>query len=90
MAFLTKWPQGRELGAPEAVVQAFEALTAANPSGEPGAGGGGPYEFWFRSMEEALMGRGKLGSLVGASEDVKKAGGDSSLNDYAVRLLVLS
>jgi cytokinesis protein len=37
-------------------------------------------------MEQSLSGRGKMGSLVGASEEVKRAGGiDSSLNDYAVR-----
>lgn len=36
-------------------------------------------------MEQALSGRGKMGSLVGASEEVRRAGGvDSSMNDYAV------
>lgn len=37
-------------------------------------------------MEQSLSGRGKMGSLVGASEEVKRTGGvDSSLNEYAVR-----
>lgn len=32
-----------------------------------------------------------MGSLVGASEDVKKAGGiDTNLNDYAVRITLCS
>ncbi|KAH7921499.1 hypothetical protein BV22DRAFT_1096436, partial [Leucogyrophana mollusca] len=66
------------------VLQAFEALSAANsdpPSGEPG----GCYDFWFKSFEIALLGRGKMGSLVGASDEVKKASGnDSSLLEYAL------
>jgi len=33
-----------------------------------------------------LSGRGKMGSLVGASEDVKRAGAESSLNEYTVSL----
>lgn len=46
---------------------------------------GGPYSFWFKSMESSLAGRGKMGSMVGASEEVRRAAGvDSSLNDYAV------
>jgi hypothetical protein len=37
-------------------------------------------------MEYSLSGRGKMGSLVGASEEIRKTGGiDSSLNEYAVR-----
>jgi len=39
-------------------------------------------------MESSLSGRGKMGSLVGASEEVKRTGGvDSSLNEYAVSAL---
>jgi len=37
-------------------------------------------------MDIALSGRGKMGSLVGASEEVRRGGMDSSLNDYAVCL----
>lgn len=36
-------------------------------------------------MEQALAGRGKMGSMVGASDEVKRAAGvDLSLNEYAV------
>ena len=63
------------------VVAALETLSSSNNES------GGPYEYWFKSMEQSLSGRGKMGSLVGASEDVKKAGGlESNLNDYAVRV----
>ena len=47
---------------------------------------GGCFSYWFKSMDIALSGRGKMGSLVGASEEVRRGGLDSSLNDYAVRL----
>lgn len=33
------------------------------------------------------MGRGKMGSKVGASDEVRRAAVDNSLNEYAVRLL---
>lgn len=58
------------------VISALEALND----------GGSCYEFWFKSLEQALSGRGKMGSLVGASEEVRRAGMDSSLNEYAVCL----
>jgi cytokinesis protein len=45
----------------------------------------GYYEYLFRSLESAL-----LGSLVGASEEVRKGNGhDSSFQEYAVRFLYL-
>lgn len=48
---------------------------------------GGCYAFWFKSFEQALIGRGKMGTLVGASEEVKRHGGpDPSLNEYTVCL----
>lgn len=47
----------------------------------------GPYAYWLKSLESTLLGRGKMGSLVGASEEIRKNGGlDSSLNEYAVRV----
>jgi cytokinesis protein len=50
----------------------------------------GYYDYWFRSLESALLGRGKMGSLVGASEEVRKGSGhDSSLQEYAVSSLYL-
>lgn len=63
------------------VIGALEALTANNNES------GGMYTFWFKSMENSLAGRGKMGSMVGASEEVRRAAGvDSSLNEYAVSL----
>lgn len=62
------------------VTAALEALSHAN------GGGTGCYDYWFKSLQASLSGRGKMGSLVGASEDVKKAGIDTSLNEYAVSI----
>jgi hypothetical protein len=46
----------------------------------------GRYDYWFKALDETLNGRGLLGSLVGASEELKRNQGiDSNLNDYAVR-----
>lgn len=57
----------------------MDALSAANNDT-------GRYDFWFRSLIATLSGRGKMGSLVGASEDIRKHGGaEAALNDYAVR-----
>jgi cytokinesis protein len=50
----------------------------------------GYYEYWFRSLESTLLGRGKMSSLVGASEEVRQGSGhDSSFQEYAVRFLYL-
>lgn len=77
LGFLTYWNDG---DAHPLVITALEVLSSSN--GEAG----GCYEYWFKSMEQTLSGRGKMGSLVGASEEVKRTGGaDSSLNEYAVR-----
>ncbi|KAF7359511.1 putative RhoA GTPase effector DIA/Diaphanous [Mycena sanguinolenta] len=81
LSFLAYWNDGE---AHHLVVAALEALSTAN--GE----GGGCYDYWFKSMELSLSGRGKMGSLVGASDEVKKTGGiDTNLNEYAVANLVL-
>lgn len=51
---------------------------------------GGCYAFWFKSLEQSLIGRGRMGTYVGASEEVKQHGGpDPSLNDYTVNLRCL-
>lgn len=61
------------------VLTGLEALSTSN--NEPND----PYAYWFKSLEMTLSGRGKMGSLVGASEEARRAGGlESSLNDYAV------
>ena len=75
LTFLCYWKDGQHH---ELVIQALDALSAANNET-------GPYAYWFQSLESTLLGRGKMGSLVGASEEVRKGGAlDSSLNDYAV------
>lgn len=80
LCFLTYKNDGEALGL---VVSALETLSTSNNEGND------PYGYWFKSMEQALSGRGKMGSLVGASEEVKRAGGlESSLNDYAVSEIV--
>ena len=62
------------------VLSGLENLSTSNNEGSD------PFSYWFKSMETSLTGRGKMGSLVGASDEVKRAGGtESSLNDYAVR-----
>ncbi|EJD02078.1 uncharacterized protein FOMMEDRAFT_87486 [Fomitiporia mediterranea MF3/22] len=74
LTFMCYWKDGAHH---ELVIQALEALSAANSES-------GPYAYWFHSMESALLGRGKMGSLVGASEEIRRNGGlDSSLNEYA-------
>ena len=61
------------------VIEGLKTLSQENH--EPG----GPYSYWFKSFEQSLAGRGKMGTLVGASEDVKRhGGGDPSLNEYTV------
>ena len=75
MTFLCYWEDGQHH---ELVIKALDALSTANNET-------GPYTYWFHSLENTLLGRGRMGSLVGASEEVRKAAGlDSSLNDYAV------
>lgn len=62
----------------EFVLDGFSMLSAANNET-------GVYDYWMKSFEAALDGRGKMGSLVGASSEVRKtAGPDSALNEYAV------
>ncbi|GAW01955.1 cytokinesis protein sepa (fh1 2 protein) [Lentinula edodes] len=81
LSFLTYWNEGK---IQPVVVSALEVLSSSNNEN------GGVYDFWFKSFEQTLSGRGKMGSLVGASEDVKKAGGiDTNLNDYALSNLIL-
>ncbi|KAH9830929.1 uncharacterized protein C8Q71DRAFT_716099 [Rhodofomes roseus] len=66
------------------VLEALESLSTSN--GEPASS----YAYWFKSLESLVSGRGKMGTRVGASEEVKKnAGQDASLNEYAVSNLFL-
>ncbi|RXW21019.1 hypothetical protein EST38_g4845 [Candolleomyces aberdarensis] len=81
LCFLTYRNEGEAL---DLVIAGLEALSSSNNEGSD------PYGYWFKSMEQALSGRGKMGSLVGASEEVRRAGGvESSLNDYALSNLIL-
>lgn len=63
------------------VISALETLSTANH--EPG----NCYSYWFKSTEISLQGRGKMGSRVGASEEIRRINDlDYSLNDYAVNI----
>ncbi|KAG8817543.1 hypothetical protein FRC18_000457 [Serendipita sp. 400] len=67
----------------DSVLKAMDALSAANNQT-------GKYDFWFQSLIATLSGRGKMGSLVGASQDVRKHGGqDATLTEYAQSNLIL-
>ena len=66
------------------VITGLEALSTANDEAAT------PYAYWFKSMEQSFGGRGVMGSLVGASAEIRRTGGsDSSMNDYAVRIPLL-
>jgi hypothetical protein len=61
-----------------AIDNGFDALSA-------NVGLPGRYDYWFRSFLETISGRGRMGSMVGASEDLRRHGGhESTLNEYAV------
>jgi cytokinesis protein len=62
------------------------------------------FDAWFGTLESTIDGRGRMGSLVGASDEIRSlrgrekdalreaanAGIDSGLNEYAVRLSLAS
>lgn len=58
---------------------------------QPGSGGLKRFEQWLRIVEQTMEGRGKMGSLVGASDELKStgSGGESQLVDYALATMVL-
>ena len=63
------------------VTGALEAVSLTNLAGSS------PYAYWFTSFEKSISGRGKMGSLVGASEEVRRnAATESNINEYAVRV----
>jgi cytokinesis protein len=75
LTFLTYYSDSIAL---PSVLGALDALSAANNEM-------GRFDYWFKSLDFTLSGRGKMGSLVGASEEIRRNQGvDSSLNDYAV------
>jgi cytokinesis protein len=64
------------------VIGALETVSITNDAGSS------PYAYWFAALEKSISGRGKMGSLVGASEEVRKnATTESNINEYAVRVL---
>jgi hypothetical protein len=65
------------------ITGALEAVSISNNAGNS------PYAYWFASFESSISGRGKMGSLVGASDEVRKnATTESNINEYAVRVLL--
>ncbi|KAF9519877.1 hypothetical protein BS47DRAFT_1370603 [Hydnum rufescens UP504] len=65
------------------VLAALDALSVSNNET-------GRFDYWFRTLDATLSGRGKMGSLVGASDEVRRnAGVESSLNDYAQSNIIL-
>ena len=76
---------GRDSQAFPLVIRALETLSAANNEAAT------PYAYWFKSMGQSLSGRGTMGTLVGASEEIRRAANpDSSMIDYAVCAPVLT
>lgn len=79
LVFLVYWNEGQ---AHDLVLNALVTLSEDNHER------GSTYSYWFKSFEQALIGRGRMGTFVGASEEVKRHGGhDPSLNDYTASLL---
>lgn len=68
LLFLAHWqkPNGHRL-----VLKGFDELKNVNNDH-------GRFDAWFRILEQTLDGRGKMGSLVGASDEVKKMSISSS------------
>ncbi|KAI6038969.1 hypothetical protein EDC04DRAFT_3112644 [Pisolithus marmoratus] len=65
----------------EHVINGFKSLSESQSNGQPA----GCYEYWFGSLRTAIQGRGKMGSLVGASDEIRKTGGsDTALTEYAL------
>lgn len=72
-----KVPIGQEL-----VLKAMDKLRDARK-------GYGRFDAWFKGLQRSLDGRGRMGSMVGASDDYKRLGlhgsaADNQLAEYAV------
>lgn len=81
LVFLAHWqePIGHQQ-----VLSAFDIIKSQS-------GDVGRFESWMRVVEHTLEGRGKLGSMVGASEEVRTGGigMESMLMDYALATMFL-
>jgi hypothetical protein len=65
------------------ITVALEAVSIENSASNS------PYAYWFASFEKSISERGKRGSLVVASDEVRKdATTKSDINEYAVRVLL--
>ncbi|KAG8424556.1 hypothetical protein J3458_001334 [Metarhizium acridum] len=82
LTFLCTW--GRDGEGHIKVIQALDELKTQ--SGENGR-----FDAWMRLVEVTIDGRGKMGSLVGASEEVRTGGigMENLLMEYAVTTLML-
>ncbi|KAK0635327.1 putative cytokinesis protein sepA [Bombardia bombarda] len=81
LTFLCHWADGR------GHVKVIEALDVVkNQQGENGR-----FDAWMRLVEVTVDGRGKMGSLVGASDEVRSGGigMENLLMEYAVATLIL-
>jgi cytokinesis protein len=83
LLFLCHWerPHGHKL-----VLQGLDDLRAAT-------GSSGRFDAWFSPLETAIEGRGRMGSLVGASDEVRRfqlAGTpESGLTEYVINNMFL-
>ncbi|KAF2097169.1 hypothetical protein NA57DRAFT_77423 [Rhizodiscina lignyota] len=81
LTFLCHWADGK---GHQKVLQAMDHLKAQQ-------GENGRFDAWMRIVEVTVDGRGKLGSLVGASDEVRSGGigVENLLMEYAVATLFL-
>ncbi|KAK4656581.1 hypothetical protein QC762_205560 [Podospora pseudocomata] len=81
LTFLCHWNEGK---GQLKVIEAMDVVK--NQQGENGR-----FDAWMRLVEVTIDGRGKMGSLVGASEEVRSGGigMENLLMEYAVATLIL-
>lgn len=81
LTFLCHWADGQ---GHTKVLQAFDSLMHAH-------GENGRFDEWVRTVEVTVDGRGKMGSMVGASDEVRSGGigMENLLMEYAVASLFL-
>ncbi|KAF1980785.1 FH2-domain-containing protein [Aulographum hederae CBS 113979] len=81
LTFLCHWGDGQ---GHVKVLQAFDAIKASQ-------GENGKFDAWMRIVEVTVDGRGKMGSMVGASDEVRSGGigMENLLMEYAVASLFL-
>ncbi|PNH64400.1 hypothetical protein VD0002_g4255, partial [Verticillium dahliae] len=81
LTFLCHWADGQ---GHLKVIQALDAVKSQ-------AGENGRFDAWMRLVEVTVDGRGKMGSLVGASDEVRSGGigMENLLMEYAVATMIL-